>query len=145
MKTVDQVLVDCSTENWDGYGALPVNLSSVHYAKKLLDTLPREIRTPDIGADPDGEVSLEWTAGPRQVISISISHAGDLAYAGLLGDNKIHGTIHIDDWLGGLKSIQPGKPLTQKKMTVKTILSWIKDVIDQKKDKTKNAGKKEKT
>lgn len=82
----------CLVENWDYYGAAPVNPLSYFYARRFLESLPPRLIQPDVGVDPDGEISFEWSLGPRQIFSISVSPNGDLSYAGLFGRNTVHGT-----------------------------------------------------
>ena len=51
--------------NCDGYGAYPVNQATYDRAKEFLEALPLTLPDPDIGADPDGEVSFGWRRGAR--------------------------------------------------------------------------------
>jgi hypothetical protein len=46
---------------------------------------------PDIGAEPDGCITLKWSQGPRWLISISIGAEQDLHYVALFGDHNICG------------------------------------------------------
>ena len=76
---------DCAPPNWDGYGAAPVSPASVGAAKRFLDTLPLGMPGPSVGADSDGQITLEWYAGPRQMISVSVGPDGFLHFAALIG------------------------------------------------------------
>ena len=78
--------------NWDGYGALPADPFSYNYAGEFLRLLPSHVPNPEISVDPDGEISMEWDCGPRNVFSVSVGRDGTLTYAGLFGYNKAHGT-----------------------------------------------------
>ena len=82
---------EASTLGWDGYEAVPVSQDSYRAALAFLEAFPAQYPFPEIGADPDGEVSLEWYAGPRQTLSVSISPKGVLSYAGLFGNEAVHG------------------------------------------------------
>ncbi|HJW95353.1 MAG TPA: hypothetical protein VJ901_17175 [Thermoanaerobaculia bacterium] len=86
------VLEDASAPNWDGYGSAPVNLKSARHAIRLLSHMPLELPAPEISADPDGEVSIEWYREPRRLFSISVSASGNLSYAGMFGKSSVYGT-----------------------------------------------------
>jgi hypothetical protein len=93
------VLAESAVPNWDGYGARPLNPLALVHAIRLLRTLPVTSQPPELGVDPDGEVSLEWHVGPRQVFSVSVGSSGRLSYAGLFGRNENHGTEYFGDEL----------------------------------------------
>lgn len=77
---------------WDGYDALPVPAASYEQARRLVERLPAAFLNAEVGVDPDGEIALEWRAGPRWIFSISVGKAGVLSYAGIFGANRTHGT-----------------------------------------------------
>ena len=87
-KTVEQ----CSSANWDGYGATPVARETFMHACIFLEALPLGTTAPSVGAEPDGNLTLEWYLSPRHALSVSISPEGALHYAALLGHRKIYGT-----------------------------------------------------
>jgi hypothetical protein len=82
----------CSSPNWDGYGAAPVNQETFRQAYLLLEALPLGIPLPSAGAEPDGHLTLEWHRLPRRTLSVSISPEGELHYAALLGASRAYGT-----------------------------------------------------
>lgn len=77
---------------WDGYDALPVPAASYEQARRLVECLPAAFLNAEVGVDPDGEIALEWRAGPRWIFSVSVGKAGVLSYAGRFGANRTHGT-----------------------------------------------------
>ena len=83
---------ECRDPNWDGYGAEPVSEITYHLAQQFLKALPLGISAPSIGAEPDGQLTLEWYRSPRRTLSVSISPEGDLHYAALIGTAKAFGT-----------------------------------------------------
>ncbi len=88
---------ECSSENWDGYGAQPVDPDSFNEAERFIRALPTTIREPEVAVDPDGEISLEWYFEPRKVFSVSIGKRNEITYAGLYGLNKTYGREYFDD------------------------------------------------
>lgn len=88
-----EVWEECREANWDGYQALPVEQEAYHAAYKLIESLPLGFPRPSIGAEPDGQVTLEWYKSPRRCLSVSVDPDGLLHYAGLYGANKRYGTL----------------------------------------------------
>lgn len=83
---------ECSKPNWDGYNALPVTWDAFHFAEQFLRSLPLGTPAPAVGAEPDGQITLDWGRAPRRRLSVSVSPDGDLHYAALLGPGKTCGT-----------------------------------------------------
>jgi hypothetical protein len=82
-------------KNWDGYGGEAVSPVVYRSARAFLEFLPFSVPDPDVGADPDGEISFEWHLSPRRVFSVSVGERGQLSYAGLFGASKTYGTEHF--------------------------------------------------
>lgn len=100
MRALEECISECSSENWDGYEAQPVCEESAGFALSFLRSLPPNLpSTPDISADPDGEVSFEWYLARSRVFSVSVGKGGRLSYAGLFGAGRVHGTEY---WLDEL-------------------------------------------
>lgn len=83
---------ECRTENWDGYGAKPVSEETYLLAEQVIKTLPLGTKNPSIGAEPDGQLTLEWYQSPRRVLSLSVSPDGTLHYAALFGSSRTYGS-----------------------------------------------------
>lgn len=79
------VISECSVANWDGYGAQPVSFLAVNEAFSFLNLLPAGLPLPEVMAEPNGEIGLEWDFGPNKVFAVSIKGNYSLAYAGILG------------------------------------------------------------
>ena len=94
---LQNIVSDRTEENWDGYGAKPFSIDSYILAIALIKKLPLFAANPDIDVDPEGEIMLEWSGGPRRVFTIAISPDGELHYAGLFGRNKVYGTEYFAD------------------------------------------------
>ena len=86
------VAEECKNPNWDGYGAAPVTPDTYLVAYRFLEALPWGTPECSIGAEPDGQVTVEWHRSPRRTLSVSISPEGELHYSALLGPRKCNGT-----------------------------------------------------
>lgn len=68
--------------NWDGYGALPLNETSVRLAeefiKQAMELFP-EMPYPELAPAPDGDLSFYWTLNKSQ-LGVSISENRQLSY-----------------------------------------------------------------
>lgn len=82
---------ECGEENWDGYGAEPVSETSYFLTQEFLDALPMGAAPTSVGAEPDGQMTLEWYRTPYRVLSVSVDPTGVLHYAALLGSSTRHG------------------------------------------------------
>lgn len=91
------VISETANEGWDGYGALPVSFRSYLKTMKFLCTLPGSVKLPEVSADPDGSMSMEWYRSPEWLVSISIDGNGKLDYAAIFGDRKYHGSMYFAD------------------------------------------------
>lgn len=85
-----EVYRNCAEIDWDGYGAKSVAPLTLLQAKRFLAALPSTVPAPEVGADPDGDISFEWCSAPRWVFSVSVNSCGDLVYAGLFGEREKH-------------------------------------------------------
>jgi hypothetical protein len=83
---------ECRRPDWDGFGALPVNQQTLLNAYTFLESLPLGCPAPSVGAEPDGQLTLEWHRGPRRTLSVSVTPDGELHYAALIGPNRVFGT-----------------------------------------------------
>jgi hypothetical protein len=91
------VLRDCGLSDWDGYEAESVSLESYERAKRVILSLPFDVSQPEISADPNGEISLEWYRSPSRVFSVSVGSSNELNYAGLFGASRAYGTEVFHD------------------------------------------------
>ncbi len=87
-----EVWEECREPNWDGHNAVPISRDALRNAYMFLEALPLGFPRPSLGADPHGQVSVEWYLSSRRVLSVGISEDGQLHYAALIGPNKTCGT-----------------------------------------------------
>src|SRR5882724_6307634 len=83
---------ECKASDWDGQGALPVTPQAYQRAYHFIETLPDRVPSPSVATDPDGNLTFEWYRTPERNVSVSVSSAGELHYAALLGSSKSYGT-----------------------------------------------------
>jgi hypothetical protein len=86
-----EVFKECSSEGWDGEHARPISIDVLECAISFLKSFPIGIEAPEIGAEPDGSITLEWYRSPNRVVSISINPDGWMYFASLFGSSKRHG------------------------------------------------------
>jgi len=98
-RTLAEAFESSAVDNWDGYGAKPIDPSSCLKAIRFSKLLPMNVPIPDISIDTDGEARFEWYKGPRQLFSIAVRNDGQLAYAGLFGANQAYGAEYLGDEL----------------------------------------------
>jgi hypothetical protein len=83
---------ECREPNWDGYNALPVTQDTLRNTYQFLESMPADILAPSIGAEPDGDLTLEWHRSLRRTLSVSVGPDNELNYSALFGSNRVYGT-----------------------------------------------------
>jgi hypothetical protein len=96
-RNLHELIEECGRSNWDGYRAQPVLFNSYEKAKRFVRSLPFGIPVPEVSAEPDGEITLEWFATPTRVFSVSVGPDNELNYAGLFGASSTYGTEVFHD------------------------------------------------
>ncbi|MGB2986951.1 MAG: hypothetical protein WBE26_13850 [Phycisphaerae bacterium] len=68
-------------DNWDSYGASPIDPRSISNAQALVQWLAMFIGVdePAVGASPDGEAGLSWDGGPWS-LDVDVSPDGRIDY-----------------------------------------------------------------
>lgn len=66
-------------------------------AWRFLQALPPSIPEPEVSADPDGDIALDWIKSRDRMFSVSIRANGDIHFAGVFGRAKVHGADTFDD------------------------------------------------
>jgi hypothetical protein len=97
LSQLEEVWLEASREGWDGYGAKPVGLLSCLYAQSFVNALPTTAPTPEISADSDGEIALDWLFGDRKALTVSIGPTGRCTFAWMNGQSTYRGTDWIAD------------------------------------------------
>ena len=87
---------ECSERGWDGDGAVPVDRLAAFNAADLIRTLPPDMPLPEVAAEPDGAISLDWIRSRNSLLSLTVSRSDRLAFAWLDGSDSGHGVARFD-------------------------------------------------
>jgi len=87
---------ECADAGWDGEAAAGMNSLAVSTAQDFVRALPEGLPLPEFAPEPDGSVSLDWTASQHRRLTLSIGNSNRLAYAWLDGADKGHGVARFD-------------------------------------------------
>ncbi|OLB36288.1 MAG: hypothetical protein AUH11_11660 [Acidobacteria bacterium 13_2_20CM_57_17] len=72
--------------------SIPVDPDTIRAATQFAYSLPRFVPIPEVSADPDGEISFDWTGPSGEMFSVSVNKRNRLAYAGWFGEkSRVHG------------------------------------------------------
>jgi len=96
LESLGTLAQECGTENWDGYGAEPVSPRALAVAEHLIRSFPEGLRVPEVAAEPDGSVALDWIVSRHRVLSVSVGDSNRLAFAWMFGTEREHGVINFD-------------------------------------------------
>ncbi len=94
---LDSLYRQASHAGWDGFGAEPVSADAYDFAKMFIKALPTTAPLPELNADPDGEISLDWFFGKRHALTVSVGRTGRCTFAWVLGQRSNRGTDWIED------------------------------------------------
>lgn len=86
---------ECSQEGWDGDKARPVDPEAVYRATEFIRDLPDYLPLPEIAAEPDGAISLDWIRSRNRLVSVNVGATDRLAFAWLNGTDRGHGVVRL--------------------------------------------------
>ncbi len=93
---------ECSREDWDSEGALPISTRTLQEAVKFLTALPLTIQTPEVIPEPMGAIGFEWRGGKNALFVASVHGTQKITYAGLFGPGvTVHGSEDFNDSIPG--------------------------------------------
>src|SRR5579872_5912201 len=95
MTGLRNIRAEAAEQDWNGYGAKALDPDAYANAQRFLEALPTTAPVPEVSADQDGEVALDWDFGHRKALTIRIGPNGRCSYAWLRGKRSAHGT----EWL----------------------------------------------
>ncbi len=76
---------ECSTRNWDGYDASPLNKSAVREAERFIRIMPMSMPDPEIVPEPLGDIGFQWSFGDNRILTVSFNGSNTITYASILG------------------------------------------------------------
>jgi hypothetical protein len=82
LKEIESIAKEHTQEGWDGYDASPISQDAVKNVISLIMALPDNLLIADVGPDPDGSISLEWS-NKTDTFVMNITNDGLLVYAGI--------------------------------------------------------------
>lgn len=85
---LDQMYDECSSDNWDGYGASALSSLALNETKQFISQMPIWMSEPELVPEPSGDVGLQWDFGKNKMLTISFSGDNSLVYAAILGSPK---------------------------------------------------------
>lgn len=88
---------ECSENNWDGYGALPVERRALELAAEIIRSIPDGLPMPEFAIEPDGSVSMDWMPTPRRTFTLSVGKNARIPYAWVDGTDHGHGVVRLED------------------------------------------------
>jgi hypothetical protein len=91
------IRAESSAPDLSGHGAAVLDSDAYLNAQRFLEALPTTAPMPEVSADPDGEVALDWDFGHRKALTVSIGPSGRCSYAWIRGKSSSHGTEWLDD------------------------------------------------
>ncbi len=83
-----EIAAECANDDWDGYGAEAINDAVVFRAEAVIRALPEALPNPEISAEPDGDISFDWTPSRTRTFTLSVNAGTRLAYAWIDGANR---------------------------------------------------------
>jgi len=96
IEELQEVFKECQEEDWDGYGASPLSLSTYYEAVRLISLLPSFTNNPEIVPEPNGDIAFEWYRGKHLTFVISVRGENKITYAGIFGkSNMTHGVEYF--------------------------------------------------
>ena len=79
---------ECSIEDWDGYGALPIQEQVVLEAERFIAVMPAFMPDPEIVPEPSGDIGFEWSFGENRILAVSFAGRNIITYAAILGSSE---------------------------------------------------------
>ena len=88
IQELHEVFNECSIENWDGYGALPIQEKAVLEAERFIAVMPAFMPDPEIAPEPSGDIGLQCSFGENRILTVSFEGRDIITYAAILGSSE---------------------------------------------------------
>ena len=83
-----EIFSECSIENWDGYGALPIQEQAVLEAERFIAVMPAFMSDLEIVPEPGGDIGFQWSFGENRILTVSFAGTNIITYAAILGSSE---------------------------------------------------------
>lgn len=103
ISSIQEILAECSEENWDGFEAESVSPLTAQNAEDFIRSLPDGFPVPELAPEPDGSISLDWTISNDRRVVLSVGESNRLAFAWMNRSDAGQATVTFDsidlpDW-----------------------------------------------
>lgn len=96
---LDEAFAEASEHNWDGYDSERASLGAYIEARRFIGMLPTGIPTPEIAVSPQGRILFCWQQLPIQMLTLTMSDTGDIAFASLKNGETRTGKVLFADFI----------------------------------------------
>lgn len=96
ISSIQEIVCDCSEENWDGYGAEAVSPLAIWNAEDFVRALPDGFPIPEVAPEPDGSISFDWTVANDQRVALSVGESNRLALAWVNTNERGQAVVNFD-------------------------------------------------
>lgn len=79
-KRINQICRECSSPNWDGHGAEPIEDKSVQFVCEFLEMLPDDIPSAQLVPGINGDLAMVWFTKKNEEIFVKIDKAGTIKW-----------------------------------------------------------------
>jgi hypothetical protein len=87
---INEIVQKYSEADWDGYGAFPICIGSVQYARQFLKLIASQgFKNPDLVPEPTGDLGMLWSNETCD-LAISIDEKGVLSWATFMPSGGDH-------------------------------------------------------
>jgi len=95
--SLGELFREYSQPDWDGFGARALTEDSYEEALRVIDALPSWLPTPEIVAEPTGEIGFTWHKERGKVFAFSVGGKHRIIYAGIFAGDKEHGSVYFEE------------------------------------------------
>lgn len=96
ISSIQEIVRNCAEDDWDGYDAVGVDGLAAWNAEEFIRALPDGFPLPEVAAEPDGSISLDWITSKNQMFSLSVGESNRFAVAWLDGTERGHSVLKFD-------------------------------------------------
>lgn len=93
LSALQELARECGDDDWDGYGARAVSPASLAQAQIFIRALPDRLPLPELSAEPDGAIALDWMPDKQKTLSVSVSARPRLTWASVDGTERNRGAV----------------------------------------------------